>query len=168
VILSATDGNLAQLREVLPRSLHDNVIGQMNVDMNATPAQVWEKAFEVATAAQRQAEADLLGEVVTTARKGGSAAVGLADVLAAMQQGRIYHLLVKRDFHQPGHQCTNCGAVTVEATESCPYCGGQLRASADVANLLVQQALDAGLQVSVLDASPELEEQGGIAAVLRY
>jgi hypothetical protein len=168
VILSGADGNLAQLREVLPRSLQDRVIGQMNLDMTATPTQVWDRAFEVAMAAQRQAEADLLAEVVTAAHKGGSAAVGLADVLAAMQQGRIYRLLVGRDLHQPGYQCRNCRAVLVEGQESCPYCGGELATSADVVNLLVQQALDAGLQVSVLDASPELTEQGGIAAVLRY
>jgi len=40
--------------------------------------------------------------------------------------------------------------------------------SADVVNLVVQVAIDAGLKVSVLDRSTRLAEVGGIAAVLRY
>ncbi len=92
VVLSGSDANLAQLREVLPRSLQDKVVGQINLDMNASPAEVWERAFEVATAAQRQAEADLLEQVITAARKGGAGALGLTDTLSALQQGRIYRL----------------------------------------------------------------------------
>jgi hypothetical protein len=52
VVLSGSDANLAQLREVAPRALQEKVVGQMNLDMNATPAQAWERAFEVTTAAR--------------------------------------------------------------------------------------------------------------------
>ncbi len=168
VVLSGTDGNLALLREVLPRSLQDRVIGQMNLDMNATPAQLWERAFEIAVDAQQRAEAELLEEVITAAHKGGAGAVGLKDTVAAMQQGRIYRLLVDRGFHQPGYQCRNCGALTVEETEKCPYCDGELSTTTDVVNLLVQRTLDEGLQVSIIDAASQLEALDGLAAVLRY
>jgi peptide subunit release factor 1 (eRF1) len=168
VVLSGSDANLAQLHEVLPRSLQENVIGQVNLHMNATPAQVWERAYEVAIAAQRQAEADLVAEVITAARKGGAGALGLADTLSALQQGRIYRLLVTRDFRQPGYRCSNCGAVLVGPLDKCPYCEGSLVTSADVVNLAVQRVLDQGLPISVVDGTNELANLGGIAAVLRY
>lgn len=168
VVLSGTDGNLAQFRELLPRALQDKVVGQINLDMNASPAQVWERAFEVALAAQRQAESELLEQVITLAHKGGAAALGVQDTLAALQQGRVYQLLVDKEFHQPGYQCTNCRAVIIEPLAACPYCGGGLEPTADAVNLAVQEALDSGLKVSVLDHTTRLSEVGGIAAVLRY
>ena len=80
----------------------------------------------------------------------------------------MYQLLVDREFHQPGYQCSVCQAIITQALTSCPYCGGALVETADVVNLAVQKAVDAGLKVSVLDHSPETADIGGIAAVLRY
>jgi len=168
VVLSGTEGNLAQFRELLPRPLQDNVVGQINLDMNASPTEVWEHAFQIAHAAQRQAELDLLEQVVTLAHKGGAGAIGLADILVALPAGRVHHLLIDTDFHAPGYQCTNCQAVVVEDLSTCPYCGGELIGTADAVNLAIHQAIDAGLKVSALDHSPLLAQVGGIAAVLRY
>ena len=53
VVLSGSDGNVALFRELLPRPLQDRVVGEVNVDMNASPADVWERAFEVALEADR-------------------------------------------------------------------------------------------------------------------
>jgi peptide chain release factor subunit 1 len=168
VVLSGSESNLAQLRDLLPRDLQDKVVGQISLDMTVSPAQVWERALDVTLAARRQAELDLLDQVVTVARKGGAGSLGLEDTLAALQQGRVYQLLVDREFHQPGYQCSDCHSVVTQALAACPYCGGVLVETADVVNLAVQQALDAGLKVSVLDHDPQMAEIGGMAAVLRY
>lgn len=168
VVISGTEGNIAQFRELLPRSLQNKVIGQISLDINASPAQVWERAFEVALAAQRRAEAELLEEVITLAHKGGAGAIGLADVLHALHAGRAHHLLVDRDFHAPGRQCASCHATIVEELATCPYCGGELVPTADVVNLAIHQAIDAGVKVSSLDHGTRLTEVGGIAALLRY
>jgi peptide chain release factor subunit 1 len=168
VVLSGSEGNLAQFRELLPRDLQDKVVGQMSLDMTSSPAQVWDRAFDVTLAAQRQAELELLDQVSTVAYKGGAGTLGLEDTLAAMQQGRVYQLLVDREFHQPGSQCSVCQAVVTQSLAECPYCAGALVKVGDVVNLVVQQALDAGLKVSVLDHNPRSAEVGGVAAVLRY
>lgn len=168
VVLSGSEANLAQFREVLPRHLADKVIGEISLDMNASPAEVWEEAFAVARAAQRKNELALLDQVITAAHKGGAGAIGLADTLAALQSGRVYQLLVDRNLHVAGRQCTQCTATLIEELTSCPYCGGPLRTTADVVNVAIHQALDRGLQVSVLEPDPLLARAGGIAAVLRY
>jgi peptide subunit release factor 1 (eRF1) len=168
VVLSGTEGNLAQFRELLPRPLQEKVVGQINLDMSTSPAEVWEHAYQVAREAQRQVESELLEQVITLAHKGGAGATGLADTLAALQQGRVHQLLVNPAFHAPGHQCTNCQAVVIEALEACPYCGDPLIPTGDAVNLAVHQAIDAGVKVSALDHNARLSEVGGIAAVLRY
>ena len=168
LVLAGTPENLAEFRGQAPRSLEDKVVGQTSLGMNASPVEAWERAFEVAQAQQRQAEESQLEQVITAAHKGGAGALGLADTLAALQQGRIHQLLVIPDLHAPGQQCTHCRAVVLDAPLACPYCGSKLAASADAVNLAVHAAVDAGLKVSVLDRSPRLAEVGGIAAVLRY
>ena len=168
VVLSGSDGNLAEFREQLPRALLDRVVGQIGLDMNCSPTEAWEQAYEVAQQAQEQAEVDLLEQIITASHKGGTGAIGLADTLAALQQGRAHQLIVDPNLHRPGQQCSHCGAVLIDAVETCPFCQGALVPSADVVNLALHQAMDAGLKVSVLDTHPRLLEVGGIAAVLRY
>jgi peptide subunit release factor 1 (eRF1) len=168
VVLSGSEGNRAQFYDLLPRPFQDKVIGHINLDMNASPAEVWEQAFAVTQTAQKEAETALLEQVVTAAHKGGTAAIGLADTLAALQQGRIYQLLVDPNLHAAGQQCANCRAVIVQAMPACPYCGGKLTATRDVVNLAVHAAMEAGLKVSMLEPGPLLAQAGGIAAVLRY
>ncbi len=168
LVLAGTPENLAEFRGLLPRSLQDRVVGQTSLDTNASPAEAWERAFEVAQAEQRQAEENLLEQVITAAHKGGAGTLGLTDTLTALQRGRIYQLLVSPDLHAPGQQCMQCQAVVLDTPAVCPYCGGPLAAAADVVNLVIQAAIDAGLKVLVLDRSARLAEVGGIAAVLRY
>jgi peptide subunit release factor 1 (eRF1) len=168
VILSGTAINVAQFRDLLPRPLQDKIIGEISLDMSASPADVWDHAYEVAQAAQRTQEAQLLDQVITLAHKGGTGAIGLADALAALQQGRIHQLLVDKNLHTPGQQCQECHAVIVERPANCPYCGGDLRAVTDAVNLAVHRAVENGLKVSVIEHNDQLAVVGGIAAVLRY
>jgi peptide chain release factor subunit 1 len=167
-VISGTEENLAAFRGLMPRALADKVLGAVNLDGNASPAEAWDRAYEVAQEAQKQQEADLLDQVITLAHKGGAGAIGLADTLAALQQGRVYQLLVDPSLRRPGAQCANCNAVVVETLEACPYCGGRLQPSQDVVNLAVHAAIDAGVKVSSLEPSTKLTEVGQIAAVLRY
>ncbi len=168
VVIAGSDGNLALFRDVAPRSLQDKIVGEIKLDISALPAEVWEHAYAVAQAAQKQAEADLLQEVVTVARKGGAGATGLADTLVAMQAGRVHQLLVNRNLHASGHQCANCGALVIVALSACPYCSGRLVATADVVNLALHRATETGVRISILEPGALLNEIGGIAAVLRY
>ena len=85
-----------------------------------------------------------------------------------MKQGRVYHLLVDKDLHAPGRFCENCGAILVEDIAVCPYCSHELTQTSDAVNMAIQQAVGAGLKVSVLDHDSRLPEVGGIAALLRY
>jgi peptide subunit release factor 1 (eRF1) len=168
VVLSGTEENVAEFKTQMPRPLADKVVGQINLDVNASPAEAWEHAYHVAQAAQKQQETDLLEQVITLAHKGGAGALGLPDTLDALQQGRVHQLLVDPNLRRPGGQCGQCNAVVVEPMSECPYCGGTLIPSQDVVNLAIHRAMDTGVKVSALQASPRLAEVGQIAAVLRY
>ncbi len=168
IVLAGTDDTVAQFRDMLPNPLADKVIGQVNLDMNATPTEAWDRACEVAQQAVNRNENDLLQQVVTVARKGGAGALGLADTLVALQEGRVYHLLLNRTLESDGWRCPHCRAVVLGDQKQCPYCAHDLVRTRDAVNLVVQRAVEGGARVSVLHDNRLLEEVGGIAAVLRY
>lgn len=168
VVLSGTEETLAEFKTQMPRPLADKVVGKLNLDVNASPAEAWEQAYQVAQKQQKQEEADLLEQVITLAHKGGAGALGLPDTLNALQQGRVHQLLIDPTLRQSGGQCSQCGAVVTEAVRECPYCAGKLIPSQDVVNLAVHRAMDTGIKVSALEPNPRLAEVGQIAAVLRY
>ncbi len=171
VVLSGSDGNVALFREVLPRPLQDKVVGQFSIDMNASPTEVWERSYEIAYAAQRRLERQLIEQAVTAAHKGGPGRIGLADTLDALQQGSAYHLLVDRSFHAPGWQCKNCRAIITDegvGAGPCPYCGRDRAPTTDAVNTAIHRAVECGIKVSVLQGDATLAAAGGIAAVLRY
>lgn len=167
-VLSGTEENLAEFRSLMPRPLADKVVGQVNLNVNTSPAEAWERAYDVAQQTHKRQEAELLEEVITLAHKGGAGSIGLTDTLLALQQGRVHQLLLDPALKQPGQQCSHCSALVVEDGETCPYCGGKLVASSDIINLAVHHAIDAGIKVSALEPNARLEEVGRIAAVLRY
>lgn len=168
VVLAGTEENIAEFRSQMPRGLTEAVVGHINVDMNASPVDVWDRAFEVAQQAQREAETQILEQVVTVAHKGGAGALGLADTLTALQQGRVHQLLIDTTLRAAGMQCTHCSAIVLETADCCPYCTGPLQLSADVVNLVIHRAIDSGVKVSALANDALLEKVGGVAAVLRY
>ena len=167
-VLSGTEENLAEFHSQMPRSLADKVVGQVNLDVNTSPAEAWERAYDVAQQTHRRQEAALLDEVVTLSHKGGAGAIGLSQTLEALQQGRVHQLLLDPALRRPGQQCSHCRALVVDDAEACPYCGGTLVASGDIINLAIHRAIDEGIKVSVLEPSARLNEIGQIAAVLRY
>jgi peptide chain release factor subunit 1 len=168
IVLSGTEGNLALFRDLLPRPLQDQVVGQINLDMSTSPSEVWESAYQVAQESHRRSENELLAQVITAAHKGGTGAIGLSDTLSALKEGRVHQLLADPTLHLPGRYCTACTAMVIESATACPYCGSDMAETADVVNLAIQRAFEAGVKVSTLEKSEQLAEVGGIAAVLRY
>ncbi len=92
----------------------------------------------------------------------------MPDILGALQEGRVHHLLVARNYHVEGRQCGSCRAVVIDNLGACPYCGQALGPAADAVDLAVHRAIECGAKVSLMDNVGPLEQAGGIAAALRY
>ncbi len=107
--------------------------------------------------------------VVGEALRGGLGVVGPEDVVLAVNEGRVYALVVEEDFERHGYQCDNCGTLgsNVESAEICPFCAGDLRAVQNLREALVARTLSAGGRVAVVPRSSKLHSYRGVAAFLR-
>lgn len=104
----------------------------------------------------RERERALLAEVRSEAHGGTKGALGLEETLQALEQGRVEHLLLdpERTYELPA------GSPLADGHES----------ELPLGERMVELALSTSAAITLLDeeAAAELDEQGGIAALLRY
>lgn len=82
---------VTHLKSVLTTGLSDILMGEFNVEAGAPVAEVFEAAREALDRAEREAD----GSSIRRARERGVR--GPADTIAAVQEGRVYELLVAGD-----------------------------------------------------------------------
>jgi len=168
LILAGTDQTVSQFHSLLPKALQVQVVGSFPLDMNATASDVAERSLEVARQAEHARSIALVRSTITTASKGGAAALGLADTLRLLEEGRVHHVLLADDFHGSAHQCQKCGYMTGESMEHCAFCAGEMRELRDAVNALVSRSLQRGVEVTTVREQTELQALGSVAAILRY
>jgi len=168
LILCGTEENRSQFRELLPKAIQNRVAGELSLDMTASPSEVLTRSLELIEQVEREREARLVGEVLTLARKGGAATIGLDDTLAAAQEGKVMTLLISEGFRAPGYACTSCGLLLAQHPGYCPLCGATLEEINDVVERTVRMVVEGGGEVEFVKGNEELEKAGRIGALLRY
>ena len=168
IMLGGTDDNIARFKEALPKSWQSLVVTEFPMSMNASQAEIIEKAMEEARKAQKKQDDNLVDQAITLAAKGSTGVIGLIDTLNANHEGRVKTLLVSENFEQKGYRCTGCGYLTVQELDKCPFCGGQFEAIDAAVEMAVQEALRKNADVEVVEGNEKLVEAGNIAAILRY
>jgi len=169
LMLAGNASVLAQVKELMPHALRGQVIGEFPIDMAATPSEVLRRSLEIAAAAQRAEEEQLVSEAITAANKGGAGAVGLDDTLSALREGRVRMLLVHDSLQVSGYQCSSCGFLSATKVARCPFCSSEaIRPVPDAVNLAILLALKAGTDINIVRQNEALQQAGGMASLLRY
>ena len=100
IMLGGTDDNIARFKEALPKSWQSLVVTEFPMSMNASQAEIIEKAMEEARKAQKKQDDNLVDQAITLAAKGSTGVIGLIDTLNANHEGRVKTLLVSENFEQ--------------------------------------------------------------------
>jgi len=168
LVLGGTEKNLAQFQELLPRSVQAKVIGTFSISVDASEGEVQARSMEVIEEAAREREAELVRQLIAGWRRGSGSTVGLADTLAALQEGRVGDLIVAAGYEESGFRCQNCHYLTLRNDTSCALCGGNLEAIPDMVDNAVHRALQQGVEVEIVRQNPDLVQVGSIGGILRY
>jgi len=168
LMLAGSSEVLSQVKELLPKQMRGNIIGEFVADVDTSAQQILERSLDIAAQVELEEERRLVSDVITAVAKGGPGVIGLADTLYVLRQGRVHQLLVAEGFHASGYLCPSCGYVSA-ALAKCPFCGhGEMSAIPDAVNRAIHKAIQTGAVVNVVRKSEELSKAGSIAAVLRY
>lgn len=154
---------------VLPKRIQQMIIGTISAPVDANHDRLITELRAVQERAEHEDEAKSVDAMITAAMKGERAVLGLSDTLGAIQEGRVYRLVVARDFRVEGKECSGCHVLVSDGNEKCSFCGGQLEAAPDLINRASHRVLDMGGKVQLVsgEAAAKLA-QAGIGAVLRF
>ncbi|NPA90328.1 MAG: hypothetical protein GXO55_02570 [Chloroflexi bacterium] len=174
VVLMGTYENVAQVKEYLPKAIRERVAGEIPAGIHDSVNVIRDKVLALEQEIERQIEAQRVEAVITAAEKGQNGVLGYADVLLAVQEGRVDVLIVPEGLEHPGWECERCGGliadILAKPPDACPYCGGPLKVVEDVVDLAMQKVLSTGGTVEVLRGPirAQFEKEGIIGALLRY
>jgi len=167
ILIGGTDENAARFRQHLPKVWQSLVVGAFPMDMTAKPDQVLARAMEIGRLAEARRESRLVEVLLTSAAKGSGGVVRLDETLGALHDGRVQTLFIRDGYRAPGFRCQGCGNLTTRDLRACLFCGQGLERIDDAVELAVRAVMQAGGDVEVVRANPNLEEVG-IGALLRY
>jgi peptide chain release factor subunit 1 len=169
LILGGSPEVIAQIKELMPNPLREQIVGEFPADMDASLNEVLSRSLDIMQQVNRAEEQELVSQAITAAAKGSNGVTGLADTLYVLHQGRVRILLIGENYRAPGFVCSSCGYVAGHQEGACSFChGDEVIESEDVVNLAIHKALETGADVNIVRENEELEQAGGIAAILRY
>jgi len=168
IVVACANETLPQFLGMLPKAVQKQVLGTLNLDMTAAPAEVMARSAELIQAQKRERELKLVADLVTAAAKGSGAVTGLADTFYVAHQGRIHTLVVQKGFEVDGYLCGGCNYVSAEPVRKCPFCGGQPERIRGAVNRVIHEVIEAGGKVETVADSETLAQAGHIGAILRY
>ena len=153
----------------LPKRIQQMIIGMISAPVDANHDRLISELRAVQEKAEHEDEAKTVDAMITAAMKGERAVLGVSDTLGALHEGRVYRLVVARDFRVDGKECGSCHVLVSDGNEKCSFCGGQLEAAPDLINRASHRVLDMGGKVQLVsgEAAVKLAE-AGIGAVLRF
>lgn len=168
VVIGGPDEAVAAAQALLPRTLGDKVIGTAKAEMLADTNGILGATTPIVEAYERKQEEETVEYLITQALSGGNAALGMADVIAALQERRVMRLVMLKDFRAGGYACSVCGFLSAQKVEPCPSCGGTVEHIGHLADLAGELAVQQGAVIEIVGDGTRLGQYGGIGAILRF
>jgi peptide subunit release factor 1 (eRF1) len=167
ILIGGSEPIIQRFIELLPKRFQSLVQGTFAIDMTAGYNQVLEKAMHVTEEVKEREEEELISNVLSSAAK-ERGAKGLGATLQAVYAGNVQMLVIEDGYSAPGFQCTNCGFISAEKSEKCPFCGSPFARIEDAVEMAVHKVLQDGGEVEIVTPSNDLTTAGSIAAASRY
>ncbi|MEA2057555.1 MAG: hypothetical protein U9O63_02445 [Actinomycetota bacterium] len=168
LIAGGPDEHVAGLIDAMHPDLEKRLAGTFSIDPGTmTPAIVLTHSRRVADDFEADEQRATVERLRDTVASGGSAVLGMDDVVAAVNQRAVEVLVVRAGVTEAGAACDGCGWVMVEEEPACPGCGGEVRAVPDVIDATADSVRTSGGRVQHILVESTLDEDE-VGAFLRY
>ncbi len=148
--------------------LTERLAGRISIDIeNTTVEDVRAVAAPVIDEDQASRERALLDRFNQEVGRGGRAAAGLDDTLAALNEARVEVLLFDDGYHAAGMVETTTGMLTSD-TGTVAVDDPQLEVRDDILESAIEKAIEQAADVRVIRRFGDLGPHGGIGAILRF
>jgi peptide chain release factor subunit 1 len=166
LVIVAPDELKPEIEGALSTETRGAIVGWAQAEAHASPAELLDVVKPHLDRAHAEREHAALERFQEELGRGGRAAAGWADTLAAASDGRVELLLVEERASREAFRCPECGRAAAEAG-SCPVDGATLEPRADGLDLAAHHVLAMGGAIAI-HGSGALTGHDGIGALLRF
>jgi len=153
----------------LPKRFQQMIIGTIAVPIDANYERLSNELNKVQQLSEHEDEARMVEAMITAAMKGDRAVLGIGETLSAIQQQRVYRLIVARDYRLAGKECDSCHILVVDGDAQCSFCGGSLQPAPDLINRASHRVIEQSGKVQIVSGAAADKLAGtGVGAVLRF
>jgi len=161
------DKTIPYLLDHLHSYLQRRLAGTFAARPEENIAQLKEKALEVARGYERREEERLIARLLQENKPGGKGVLGLEPTLESLMLDQVHTLIIEHDFQVEGFLCPDDHYLS-SYQRQCPLCGSELEAVEDLADEIVEEALQQGAEVEHVFTEHEGFSDHGIGALLRF
>jgi peptide subunit release factor 1 (eRF1) len=166
LLVGAPEELVRELEQRLHPYLRERIAGRVQVDVENTPVDdVRAAAAKAIEDYGRRCEREALDRLIEGVGRGGRGAAGLADVLGALNEGRVDTLLIAENLRASGMRDTETGLLHADDGAAS---GGALERCDDIVEPAIEKAIEQSARVVRVHHHDDLGPLGGIGAVLRY
>ena len=171
LILAGPEEATTEVREHLPKELARRLVATVPAEMFATDSEIVKMTLDVEQRARRESDEELVTAVIDASRSTGDGACGMSATLEAVWLRQVLRLVLADGLTAPGSECPVDGRLYPDPPGSCPMCGAEMLAVADIVDRAAQRTIDLDGDVEIVDerAAQRLRHDcDGIGAVLRF
>ena len=169
LLVGSPEELVSEVEKTLHPDLSQRLVGRVSVDVENTSADdVLAAARSQMEEHEKQAERDALDRLQQGVGAGGRGVAGLEDVLGTLNERRVETLLLEERFQMPGRKCPQCGSLFLENVGRCPADETETDPFDDIVEEAVELAVAQSADDVIARHHDDLEELGGVGAVLRF
>ncbi len=166
IVLAGPSRTVAEQQRFLSRSIASRVLGTLPLNPTAvTPAAVGEAVLKLRSVWERSHEAEVLAEVERGVGTGW-AVNGARSTLRALGRGQVRVLIVPAGQTGAGYRCAASGRLVLSGAD-CQREGEPVPVP-DLVSEVLEDALNQGVEIEVIDDPETAGGVDGMAALLRF
>lgn len=159
----------AAFLDSLEQHTRERIAASFQCDVNASPAEIAEKAEPIQREVEEREEMETLDKIesLLTTR----AVAGLENTLDMLNQQRVMTLLLDDDHEIPGGIDRETGMLTTQTEGTLEATGNEVHPESDLFELMLERALEQGASLELIRseaARQRMRELGPAAALLRF
>jgi uncharacterized protein (DUF2267 family) len=157
-----SEGEINDVRSSLPHALRE-LWPEVPVAAKKT------KAAPVRKGGRRPHESHGVEELLSAAKDGDRAVLGVPHTLDALNSNRAWEVMCTAGIRFTGFECPQCAGLFAAGTTVCSYCGSPVSFVRNMMSRIRERAAAQQIKVEILrgDAAGPLSKAGGIGAFLK-
>ncbi len=158
-----------ELRDLLSVNNGTQVLVADHTWEEAAPHEIAAQAWPILRSIHEQREERLVAQALDRALSGGAGAVGMRNVLNALNKGRVAHVLFDNELAVEGYS-TKDGSLYATVGGPAAQAGFEMHPEPLLIERMVEKVMEMGGSVTPLEgeAAQHLHEHEGVAALLRW